>query len=111
MTALRIVVAALGLALLGVIAWAIGQTSTPQDFWFENLALLDQPWGMASVANLLVGLALTAVVMMLSERSFIAGALWAAPILVLGNIWTAVWLVLRLPQLADRLTRPDWPTD
>jgi hypothetical protein len=51
-----------------------------------------------------------AILMMLSERSFIAGLLWALPLFVLGNFWAALWLVLRLPRLAERLTRPDWPS-
>jgi hypothetical protein len=110
MKALRIAVGLLGLALVGAIVWAIGQTETLQDFWFETQALFDQPWGLVSLADLYVGFALTAIIMMISERSFIAGALWSLPLLVLGNVWTAIWLLLRLPRLADRLSRPDWPT-
>jgi hypothetical protein len=110
MTALRIAVGLLGLALLGVIAWAVLQTATLQDFGYETQALFDQPWGLVSISDLYVGFALTAILMMLSERSFVAGLLWALPLFVLGNIWTAVWLVLRLPRLAERLTRPDWPS-
>lgn len=110
MTALRIAVGVLGLALLGVIAWAVMQTATLQDFGYETQALFDQPWGMVSLADLYVGFAFVAILMMLSERSFIAGLLWALPLFVLGNVWAAIWLVLRLPRLAERLTRPDWPS-
>jgi hypothetical protein len=110
MTALRIAVGVLALVLIGVIVWAIGQTATLQDFWYESQALFDQPWGLVSLADLYVGFGFIAIIMMLSERSFVAGALWALPLFVLGNIWTAVWLLLRLPRLAERLSRPDWPT-
>ena len=111
MTALRIAVGVLGVALIAAIVWAIGQTGSLENFWFETQALLDQPWGLVSLVDLYVGFGLLAIIMMLSERSFIAGALWALPLLVLGNVWAAVWLLLRLPHLAERLSRPDWPTD
>jgi Protein of unknown function (DUF1475) len=110
MTALRLIAGVLGLALLGVIAWAVLQTATLTDFFYETQALFDQPWGLVSLVDLYVGFGLIAILMMLSERSFIAGLLWALPLFVLGNIWTALWLVLRLPRLAERLSRPDWPT-
>jgi hypothetical protein len=109
MSFLRIVVSLLGLAVLAAVVWAVGRTETAQDFWFEGQALFDQPWGLVAIVNLFAGFACIAIIMMLSERSFIAGALWALPIVVLGNIWTAVWLLIRLPRLADRLSRPDWP--
>lgn len=109
MTALRICVGLLGLALLGVIVWAVLQTATLTDFGYETQALFDQPWGLVTIVDLYVGFALIAIIMMLSERSFLAGLLWALPLFVLGNVWGAAWLVLRLPRIAARLTRPDWP--
>ena len=27
-----------------------------------------------------------------------------------GNVWAAVWLVIRLPHMAKQLSKPDWPT-
>jgi hypothetical protein len=30
--------------------------------------------------------------------------------LALGNVWAAVWLIVRLPSLSRRLTAPDWPS-
>jgi hypothetical protein len=32
------------------------------------------------------------------------------PLFPLGNVWAAVWLVVRLPALASQLSRPDWPS-
>lgn len=109
MTALRIAVGVMGAVLLAVLIWAIGQTGTLENFGYEFLALLDQPWAVATLVNLYIGYGLIAVIMMLAERSFIAGALWALPMLVIGNLWSVVWLLLRLPTLAERLSRPDWP--
>ena len=108
-TRLRIIVGALGLALALVALRTIAQTATIEDFWFETQALADQPWGLASIVDLYVGFAFIAVVMTLVEGSLMAGLLWAAPLLVLGNMWTAVWLILRLPDLVTRLRRPISP--
>src|SRR5262249_47876695 len=103
MTLVRIAAAFLGLLLLLVLIFAVGQTANFEDFRYEKLALLDQPWGVAALTDLYVGFALLAIMMILVEGSLIAGLLWAAPLLVLGNIWTAVWLVLRWPRLLARL--------
>ena len=111
MSALRIAVGVLALALVAVIVWAVTQTGSPTDFRYEIEALFEQPWGLVSIVDLYVGLAMIAMIMILTERSFIAGALWALPLFVLGNVWTAVWLLLRLPSLAERLSRPDWPSE
>ncbi len=75
MTILRVLVALLGLVLLLVFIRAVGQTGTLEDFWYENQALFDQPWGVAALADLYVGFALMAVIMIFVERSMIAGLL------------------------------------
>lgn len=111
MSALRIATGVLALLLIAVIGWAVTQTSSLSDFRYETEALFEQPWGLVSLVDLYAGLAMIAMIMVLTERSFIAGALWALPLFVLGNVWTAIWLLLRLPSLAERLSRPDWPSD
>jgi len=50
------------------------------------------------------------VLVFLTERSWLVAALWAVPIFFIGNIWSALWLVIRLPHLAKQLSKPDWPT-
>ena len=32
-----------------------------------------------------------------------------APVFIIGNIWAALWFVIRLPHLARQLSKPDWP--
>jgi Protein of unknown function (DUF1475) len=111
MSALRIATGVLALLLIAAIVWAVSQTGSLSDFRYETEALLEQPWGLVSLVDLYVGLAMIAMIMVLTERSFVAGALWALPLFVLGNVWTAIWLLLRLPSLAERLSRPDWPSE
>ena len=108
MNGLRVLVVVLGVVLLGAVLWA--------SFWGGALhgRFLDQfgviatlPWGVATLADLYVGFAFFAVIVFLAERSWLAAALWSIPLLFLGNIWSAVWLVLRLPSIVRRLNRPD----
>ena len=105
MTRSRVIVAVLGVIVLLALISAVGQTGTIEDFRYEISALGDQPWGLATIVNLYAGFALLAVIMVLVERSLIKGLIWAAPLLLLGNIWAAIWLLLRLPRIAD-LVKP-----
>jgi hypothetical protein len=60
---------------------------------------------VASLVDLYVGLLIFATIVFLAERSWLKAALWALPVFVLGNLWTAVWFVIRLPYLVERLTK------
>jgi hypothetical protein len=106
MMGLRVGAGVLGIGLVVLMFVSIGQTATLEDFWYEAQALTEQTWGLAALADLYVGFIFIGIIMALTEGSLIAGLLWALPLFVLGNIWTAVWLVLRLPALAERLRKP-----
>jgi len=111
MNILRAAIAILALALLGLIIWAAtGMQALHGSFFDQAKVLLTLPWGVVSLADLVVGFVLFAVLVFLTERSWMVAALWAAPILVLGNVWAAIWFVIRLPHLAKQLSKPDWPT-
>ena len=111
MTVLRAAIGILGLALLGLVLWAAVSMQDLHGTFFEQLAVVTTlPWGIAALVDLYVGFVFFAVIVFLTERSWIVAALWAAPIFILGNIWAAVWLVIRLPHLAKQLSKPDWPT-
>jgi hypothetical protein len=104
MNVLRAAVALLGLALLGLVLWAaLAKHELHGDFFTQFDVLTTLPWSIATIADLYVGLLLMAALMFLVERSLVSAALWAAPLLVLGNIWAALWLVIRLPRLAECL--------
>ena len=103
MTPVRILVAILGFALAALAVWTIAQTASLEDFWFEGQALTEQPWGLMALADLYVGFVFFTIVIAIAERSLVAGLLWGLPIFVFGNVWTALWLLARLPTLAKRL--------
>lgn len=108
---MRAAIAVAGLALLAVVLWAAFAMQDLHGTFLDQLAVLTTlPWGIATLADLLVGFLLFAVLVFLTERSWLVAALWAAPVLIFGNIWAALWFVIRLPHLAKQLSKPDWPT-
>lgn len=110
MNILRAAVGILGLALLGLVIWAAFALQDLHGSFFDQLGVVTTlPWGIAALGDLYVGFILFAVIVFLTERSWVVAALWAAPIFILGNIWAAIWLVIRLPHLAKQLSKPDWP--
>lgn len=111
MNVLRAAIGILGLALLGLVVWAAVALPDLHGSFFDQLAVLTTlPWGIAALADLYVGFLLFATLVFLTERSWIVAALWAVPVLFIGNIWAALWFVIRLPHLAKQLSKPDWPT-
>jgi hypothetical protein len=111
MNVLRAVIGILGLAMLGLVLWAAFAMQDLHGTFLDQLNVLTTlPWGIAGLADLYIGFVFFSTIVFLTERSWVVAALWAAPIFVLGNIWSAVWLVIRLPHLAKQLSKPDWPT-
>lgn len=111
MNVLRAVIGILGLALLGLVVWAAVAMQDLHGMFLHQLSVLTTlPWGIATLADLYIGFVFFAVIVFLTERSWMVAALWALPIFVIGNIWSAVWLVIRLPHIAKQLSKPDWPT-
>lgn len=115
MIMLRGIVALLGLGLLVAIVWAsLNSQSYPEgldgNLFEQGSVILALPWGLVTMVDLYVGFAFFAVIVYLTEKRWWVAAAWSLPLLFLGNVWAAVWLVLRLPVLHERLTRPDWPT-
>jgi hypothetical protein len=116
MILLRALVAILGLALAGLIVVAITQSGgyadggLHGDIWEQGGVILGLPWGQVAMADLYVGFVLFAIIIGITERNWMSAAFWILPIFLLGNVWCAVWLALRLPTLATQLSRPDWPS-
>ena len=105
MNAIRLLIslAGFGLAVLIVLSILNG------DFWAEGSAIYALWWGKTTLADLYLGFALTAVVIGLVENTLAARLFWIVPLFFLGNVWSALWLVLRLPRMVSALARR-WPT-
>lgn len=98
MQLLRIGLGLLGLVLTALIVWAIWVGN----FRIEGAWLTSNPWGIVSLADLYLGLIISAAIIGLVEKPLNA-LLWILPLPVLGNVWTIVWLVYRLPTLRQML--------
>lgn len=95
----RIVVAGLAVALSGMIWWAFTDRSISTSF----AMIVDDPWGLVALADLYLGFILLSSIIWLFESSRLQALLWIVPLYLLGNAWSAAWMVWRLPDLAARL--------
>lgn len=110
MNVLRAAIGIGGLALLGVVLWAGFALVDLHGAFLDQFAVITTlPWGVATLADLYIGFLFFSVIVFLTERSWLIAVLWAIPIFIVGNIWSALWLVIRLPHLAKQLSKPDWP--
>lgn len=110
MNIVRAAIGICGLALLGLLIWAMFAKQDLHGSFMQQFAVVTTlPWGVAALADLYVGFVLFATLVFLTERSWIVAALWAIPVFVVGNVWSALWFVIRLPHLAKQLSKPDWP--
>lgn len=90
MTAVRIV-SALGVAAM-TIALVFGFTSG--DFTAEGGEIIDLIWGRITLIDLYTGVALFAVFVTWRERSFGIALAWLITFIVLGNLATALYVLL-----------------
>ena len=98
MNIVRAILAAAGAVLTALIVRAM-QTG---DFWAAGNWLTTDIWGVVTLTDLYLGLFVAALAMALFERG-LSAVLWIIPLPFLGNIWTALWVVVRFPELVRRL--------
>ncbi len=97
MQALRILLTAIGVAFGALIIWAI----YTGDFSAAGTWLTTDAWGIVTLADLYFGFLLSAVVIYYFERGARAW-FWIIPIPFLGNVWTVIWFIWRLPAIINR---------
>ena len=98
MNIVRAIVAAAGAVMTALIVRAM-QTG---DFWAAGNWLTTDIWGVVTLTDLYLGLFIAALAMALFERG-LSAVLWIIPLPFLGNIWTALWVVVRFTELVRRL--------
>jgi hypothetical protein len=99
MSPLRILTAILGLGLAATIVWAF----TAAAFWESFAVISADAWGKVTLYDLYLGFFLFALFIAWVERRAVPALLWILPIPFLGNIWTALWLVVRWRKVHSRL--------
>lgn len=103
MVLLRILFALGGLILAALIVWAA--TSAGQNLSEAVGWLVSGPWGVVTLADLYLGFAILAVLIFLLEPDRRLAFLFILPLPLLGNVWAALWLVVRLRAVTQRLRR------
>jgi hypothetical protein len=94
MTFIRILSALGGLVLLGLIVWAAmtaGQSLAEAVSW-----LTSGPWGVVALVDLYLGFFFIGVLIWLLEPDKRIALAFILPLPVLGNVWAAPWMALRL---------------
>ncbi|MDX2238029.1 MAG: hypothetical protein NW203_10745 [Hyphomonadaceae bacterium] len=105
MSILRAAIGVGGGALLALILWAAFAGQDLHGGFFTQVDVITAlPWGIVTLADLYLGFALFAALVFVVEKSLLRAVLWAAPVFFLGNVWAALWFVLRLPELARRIS-------
>lgn len=97
----RAATALIAIAFTAMIGWA----SVRGDFGAEFAAITSMPWGQVSLVDLYIGFGLYAAAVWLVEDKLTVKFLWALPIMVLGNAWSLIWVVVRWDKIVARLRR------
>ena len=101
MILLRVIFVAGAAVLTGAIIWAMGVDSRGLTAVLVDMG--SYPWTLVTLVDLYFGFFIAAAMITLYERNWLARAFWALPVFFLGNIWTALWFVFRLPGIARKL--------
>ncbi|WP_323760860.1 hypothetical protein [Maricaulis sp.] len=103
--AIRLLALLGGAVLTGLIVLAV----RTGNFSAAGRWLTSDPWGIVTLFDLYFGFLIVAALIAAIEQSVRAKLFWILPIFVLGNVWTAVWLLARAGRIAGlsrRLTAP-----
>lgn len=98
-SAFRMLAALGGFLLLGLIVWAAGAADMGASF----SAMMQDPWGVVALADLYLGFLILAAVIWIAEPNKALALAFILPLPVLGNVWAALWLALRLGRLAAKM--------
>ncbi len=98
MTRIQYFPIALGVLLLGVLIWAqqAGNISSAIDF------LATRPWGIATITDFYVGIALFGIVVWRLERHWALALLWIIPSIPLGFLVPAAYLAINVNKIGRK---------
>ena len=79
-----------------VMALALIWGVTKGDLWTEGGAILDMPWGLVSLVEIYVGMALFGCWVFWRETSLLRSAAWMVAVALIGNLVSCVYVLLAL---------------
>jgi hypothetical protein len=83
--------AVIGIVFVGLCVWA----SLDKNLFEGFGVVLAEPWGVVAIADLYIGFLFVAVWIAVVERNKALAPLWIVALLILGNIVTIVYVILR----------------
>ena len=86
----RLMVGLLALAFVGLCALAYDSIG-----WQGFDRVLAEPWGLVTLADVMVGAVYMSVVIFFSEDDWRVALAWGAPIFILGHVVSCAWVVSR----------------
>ena len=86
----RLIVGFVGLGFVGLCALAYANMG-----WQGFDRVLAEPWGLVTLADVMVGAVCMNAVIFFSEDDWRVALAWGAPIFILGHVVSCVWIVLR----------------
>ena len=97
----RVAFSILGLGLAALILWA----SMTADLFESFAAIAADPWGVVALVDLYLGFFIFGVFVFLVDGVRPSSFVWVIALMVLGNVLSVVWLVLRFPRLMTLLNQ------
>lgn len=98
-TLAKTLIALLGIGLTILIILAALQAPINESFG----RITEDLWGWTAIVDLYLGFILIAIIIAYFEENKTIAAFWILPLFFLGNIWSTLWFVIKLPKLAKRL--------
>ena len=86
----RLIVGFVGLGFVGLCALAYANIGGQG---FDRV--LAEPWGLVTLADVMVGAVCMSVVIFFSEDDWRVALAWGAPIFILGHVVSCAWVVSR----------------
>ena len=86
----RLIVGLVGLGFVGLCALAYANIG-----WQGFDRVLAEPWGLVTLADVMVGAVCISVIIFFSEDDWRVALAWSAPIFILGHVVSCAWVLLR----------------
>lgn len=100
MKIIRLVITLLGLVLTMMIGLAALEAPISESF----SRITQDLWGWVTLVDLYLGFILIAVFIAIIERDSSIAFMWIVPLFFLGNIWSALWFVLRFGKIMRKIS-------
>ncbi|MEP2942743.1 MAG: hypothetical protein ABJL18_11480 [Hyphomicrobiales bacterium] len=96
----QILIAMLGLVLTIMVVLAALEAPINESF----LRITQDLWGWVTLLDLYLGFILIAIFIAIIERESSIAFMWIVPLFFLGNIWSALWFVIRFEKIMRKLS-------